>query len=157
MSNLTTTEFIKSFKKLISRRVKPNIIYSDNAKTFKAGAKWLNSINRDVKFNGFLSKERITWKFNLSRAPWWGEQYERLLGITKQSLYKSNGKSLLTWPELEEVLLDVEVNLNNGPLTYIEEDIEYSVLTPNSMILRRNIKLPDDSPEEEEVSDNWSK
>ena len=117
----------------------------------------MNSINRDVKFNDFLSKERIIWKFNLSRAPWWGGQYERLLGITKQSLYKSNGKSLLTWPELEEVLLDVEVNLNNGPLTYIEEDIEYSVLTPNSMILRRNIKLPDDSPEEEEVSDNWSK
>ena len=30
MLNLTTTEFIKSFKK--SRRGKPNIIYSDNAK-----------------------------------------------------------------------------------------------------------------------------
>ena len=110
-----------------------------------------------MKFNDFLSKERIIWKFNLSRAPWWGGQYERLLGITKQSLHKSISKSLLTWSELEGVLLDIEVNLNNRPLTYIEEDIEYSVLTPNSMILRRNIKLPDDSPEEEEVSDNWSK
>ena len=30
VSNLTTIEFIKSFKKLISRREKPNIIYSDN-------------------------------------------------------------------------------------------------------------------------------
>ena len=70
VSNLTTTKFIKSFKKLIAGRGKPNIIYSDNAKTFKAGAKWLSSINRDAKFHDFLSKERIIWKFNLSRAPW---------------------------------------------------------------------------------------
>ena len=54
LSNLTTTEFIKSFKKLISRRRKPNIIYPDNAETFKAGAKWFNSINRDVKFRDFF-------------------------------------------------------------------------------------------------------
>ena len=54
-------------------------------------------------------------------------------------------------------MLDVKVNLNIRPLTYIEEDLEYSVLTPNSMILGRDIKLPDDSPEEEEASDNWKK
>ena len=99
VSNLTTTECIKSFKKLISRKGKLSIIYSDNAKTFKAGVKWLNSINRDVKFRYFLSKKRIIWKFNLSRAPWWGGQYERLVGLTKQSLYKSTDKSLLTWSE----------------------------------------------------------
>ena len=69
VSNLTTTEFVKNFKKLISRRARPNIIYSDNAKTFNAGAKWLSGINRDEKFYDFLSKERIIWKFNLSRAP----------------------------------------------------------------------------------------
>ena len=60
-----------------------------------------------------------------------------------------------TWSEIEE--LGVEVNLNNRPLTYIEEDLQYSALTPNSMIFRRDVKLPDDSPEEEEVSDNWKK
>ena len=115
VSNLSTNEFIRSVKRLISRRGKPNVIYSDNAKTFKAGAKWLNSINRDEQFHDFLIKEKIIWKFNLSRAPWWGGQYERLIGLTKQSLYKSIGKSLLTWSELEEVLLDIEVNLDNRP------------------------------------------
>lgn len=53
---------------------------------------------------------------------------------------------MLTWSQLDEVLLDVEVILNNWPLTYINEDIEDSVLTPNSMILGTDIKLPDDSP-----------
>ena len=64
---------------------------------------------------------------------------------------------MLTRSELEEVLLDVEVNLNNRSLSYIEEDLECSVLTPNSMILGRDIKLPDDSSEDKEVSDNWKK
>ena len=90
-------------------------------------------------------------------APLQERQYERLIGLTKQSLYKSIGKSLLTWSELEGELLDVKVNLNNRLLTYIEEDSEYSVLTPNSVILERDIKLQDDSPEEEEVSENWKK
>ena len=101
----------------------------------------------------FLSKEKIIWKFSLFRAP---VQDKRLIGLTKQSLYKSIDKSLLTWSELEEVLLDVEVNLNNRPLTYIEQYLEYSVLTPNST-LGRDIKLPDHSPEEEQASDNWKK
>ena len=30
-------------------------------------------------------------------------------------------------------MLDVEVSLNNRPLTYIKEDLEYSVLTLNSI------------------------
>ena len=54
-------------------------------------------------------------------------------------------------------MLDVEVNLNNRPSTYMEENLEHSVLTPNSMILGKDIKLPDDSPEQEEVSDKWKK
>lgn len=76
------------------------------------------------------SKEKTIWNYHLSRALWWGGQYELLTGLTKQSLYKFSGKLLLIWSELEEVLLDVEVKLNNRPLTYIKEDLEYSVLTP---------------------------
>ena len=37
--NLTTQEFIKSIKRLTARRGSPKVIYSDNAKTFQAGAK----------------------------------------------------------------------------------------------------------------------
>ena len=36
--NVTTSEFIRCLKRLIARRGRPKIIYSDNAKTFKAGA-----------------------------------------------------------------------------------------------------------------------
>ena len=70
VSNLTTAEFIKSFKKLISRREKLEIVYSDNPKTFKAGAKWLANINKDQVLHDFLSSQTIIWKFNVPKAPW---------------------------------------------------------------------------------------
>ena len=54
------------------------------------------------------------------------------------------------------MLRDVEINLNDRPLTYIDEDLENSVRIPNSMILGRDIKLPDDSPEDDDFSDNWN-
>ena len=57
---------------LIAGRGSPNIVYSDNAKTYVAAAKWIQNIKRDVLFQDFLIKEEIQSKFNLSRAPWWG-------------------------------------------------------------------------------------
>ena len=44
--------------------------------------------------------------------------------MTKQILYKSLGRTNLRWSKLDEVLLDVEINMNNRLLTYIEEDIQ---------------------------------
>jgi hypothetical protein len=81
-----------------------------------------------------MSEEEILWQFNLSRAPWWGGQFERLIGVVKQSMYKTIGKANLTWNELQEVLLDLEITLNNRPLTYVEDDIEFPIITPNSLM-----------------------
>ena len=36
--------------------------------------------------------------------------------------------------ELEDVVLDVEVALNDRPLSYLEDDIELPVLTPATML-----------------------
>ena len=58
-------------------------------------------------------------------SSWWGGQFERMVSFVKSSLYKSVGKSNLKWSELEEVLTDLEVILNNRPLSYIF-DTKYS-------------------------------
>ena len=44
------------------------------------------------------------------------------------------GKANLRWEELEEVIIDIENTLNNRPLCYLEDDVEYPILTPNSLI-----------------------
>ena len=150
LPNQTASEFIKAFKKLIARTESPNIVYSDNAKTYVAAAKWIQNIKRDVLFQDFLIKEEIQWKFNLSRAPWWGGQFERMVGLVKQSLYKATGYANLNLNELEEILLDIEVNLNNRPLTYLEDDVAFPVLTPNSLIFGQPTTLPEEDCAEDD-------
>ena len=107
------------------------MIVSDNAKTFQAVKKWLSTLRKDEDLFNFLSAKEIEWKFNMSRAPWWGGFFERLIGITKSTLSKAIGRALLTFEELEEVLLDVESVLNNRPLCYLGEEFEMPVITPN--------------------------
>ena len=46
-----------------------------------------------------------------------------MVGIVKGSQYKTIGNGFLTWTELEEVVLDVEVAVNNRPLGYIQDDV----------------------------------
>ena len=70
-----------------------------------------------------------------------GYQFERLIGLIQSSLNRTIGKSKLTWAELENVSLDIEIILKNRPLTYIEEEIDYPILTPNSLILGRDVNF----------------
>lgn len=59
----------------------------------------------------------------------------------------------MTWAELEEVLLDIEIIeiiLNHRPFSYIEEKIDYLILNPNSLIVGRDVNLPDPAPHESE-------
>ena len=51
-------------------------------------------------------------------------QFERLIGLMKSAFYKTVGQEQLSWRELGEVILDVEVTLNNRPLCYQEEDVQ---------------------------------
>ena len=55
----------------------------------------------------YFGTHAMKLRFNLSRAPWWGGLFERLIGIMKKSLSKTIGKGMLSFNELEEVLLYV--------------------------------------------------
>ena len=76
LESLETASFLGSLKRLIARRGRPSLIYSDHAKTFQAAATWLNQAMKDEKFHSELNKFEIKWRFNLSRAPWWDGQFE---------------------------------------------------------------------------------
>lgn len=136
--NLETKEFLASFKGFIARRGRPQKVYSDNGRTFVGAAQWIKQVMQDEKFQNFLAYQGIQWQFNLSRAPWWGGQFERMVGLVKRAFYKCIGNGLLSWVELQEVLLDIEVALNNRPLSYVDEDIQLPILTPSSFLSVRS-------------------
>ena len=111
LPSLESTEFLASFKRFIARRERPRKVYSDDGKTFVDAVKWIKQVMRDDKFQNFLAHQGIQWQFNLSRAPWWGGQLERMVGLFKGALHESIRNGMLFWPELQEILLDIEVAL----------------------------------------------
>ena len=132
--DLTTEEFKRGLKEFVARRGSPTTIVSDNAKTFQATKKWLATLRNDDDFFNYLARKEIDWRFNMSRAPWFGGFFERLIGMMKSALSKSIGRALLKFEELEEVLLDVETFLNNRPLRYLGEEFDQPVITPNLLL-----------------------
>ena len=60
LPNLGSGEFARCLKRVIASRRRPEIIYSDSAKTFKAGSKLLQKINKDEKCHHNLNQKQIT-------------------------------------------------------------------------------------------------
>ena len=128
---------------MIARRGRPSTIYSDNGSTFIGAAAWIKQVQSDEKLNDFLARQQTTWRFNLSRAPWWGDQFERIIGLVKTAMRKTIGNAYLTFDELKEVFLDVEIALNGRPLSYVEDDAQLPILTPYSMLFSQPKILPE--------------
>ena len=72
LTSLQTSKFITSLKVFIARRGRPSVIHTVNRSIFQAAADWMNKVQKDEKFHSYLVQHDITWRFNLSRAPWWG-------------------------------------------------------------------------------------
>ena len=58
------------------------------------------------------------------------------------------GNAHLTMVEVQEVMLDIEINMNNRPLTYLDNDIEQPILTLNVLLHGQIINVPDIQLEE---------
>ena len=66
-----------------------------------------------------------------------------LCGLVKTALHKTIGGGLLTWAEIQDAILDVEVALNNRPLRYVEDEAQLPILTPNSLLSGQPNLLPE--------------
>ena len=59
-------------------------------------------------------------------------------------MYKTISGATLSWSELTEALLDVETQINRRPLSYVEDDVELTILTPATFFYQRTNQLPED-------------
>ena len=66
--------------------------------------------------------------------------------MVKSAMYKVIGGATLTWDELCDVVLDVEIQINRRPLSYMEDDVELPTLTPNTFLFQRTSDLPESEP-----------
>lgn len=148
VSSLSSECFLLALRRFIARRGLPTTVYSDNALTFKRASRDIQrlwNILRSREAQDYCSLQRITWKFIVEKAAWWGGWWERMVRSVKVSLRKILGRQSLTFEELLTVLADIEATINSRPLTYDgQEPGEESVLTPSHLLTgSRVISLPE--------------
>ena len=150
--DLTTESFIETFCRFTSIRGVPNLIYTDNGKTFESAskslAKFINgSLNSSFSFKDFLSSD-IHWNFIPARSPWWGGFYERMVQIVKRCLKKTMYDQCLNYIQFETLLKKIESRINDRPLMEIQEDPSQQIITPSFLLLGRKIhETPEQSEE----------
>ena len=129
--SLSTEDFLRVLTKFSSRRSYPQLLYSDNASSFHAASETLKVFAESGKVGSYLMNNNIQWKFITPRAPWQGGAWERMIGLTKTCMKKVIGKALLTRQELDVLLTQIECVLNDRPITYVSNDLNYVYpLTP---------------------------
>ena len=158
-NTLTTDEFLQAFSRMTSRRGLCNTVWSDNANTFKASTKEIKKIydqpktqsqfiwdtlDQDRIKSEFASKE-INSKFITERSPWRGGWWERFCRAVKEPLRKVLGRALLTFTELNTLLVRIEGIINLRPLTAARDDDRDPLpITPAHLAIGRPLShLPD--------------
>ena len=128
--SLNLSDLLLAMRRFVARGL-PSVIYSDNAKTFRAAESHLKCI---------FSHLTPEWKFIAPKAPWWGGWWERLVWLVKSALRKSLGGSSLTRTELETTLHEIEACVNSRPLTFVGDTLDTpQPLTPSHLLIGRPV------------------
>lgn len=78
------------------RRGRGERLYSHNDGTFVPAAKWIRVVKNDESFQDYLARKEVRWQLTSACAPWWSEQFERMIslltGYSKEGYLKWNVK-----------------------------------------------------------------
>lgn len=138
MHSLSTDSFIMALQTFISRRGRPQVLYSDNGTNFVGAERLLKEEMKTVEMKKVAEKfvsSDLEWRFNPPLSPHMGGSWERLIKSIKKALYATmpdhrhlNDESLIS------LLAMVENTINSRPLTYLPTDEAGVALTPNHFL-----------------------
>lgn len=116
----STESFMHTFRRHIARYGIPKIVWCDNASNFQITAKLIQQQAPTAE---------IEWNFITPLAPFQGGIYERMIGVTKESLRRVIGNRKISEMELETLLAETEAVVNSRPITYVDSE-SLDVLRP---------------------------
>ena len=125
VEDMSTEKFISALRRFMARRGRPQVIYSDNARSFKLAAKELGAFNKilnDRLLPPRLRDDGIKWVFNAPKAPWWGALHERMVRSVKECLRAALFKSRLDFDGIRTALVEAEGVVNSRPLGNASDD-----------------------------------
>ena len=139
--DLNTDTFLNAFRRFCSRRCQPQLLYSDNGKTFVGASeelkKTVKALDNDRIYKA-LAVANTTWKFNPPYGPHFGGVWERLIQSAKRTLLLILGSRRLSFDTFLTIMLETESILNSRPLTNVaEQPDKEEPLTPNHFLIQR--------------------
>ena len=88
-----------------------------------------------------LGRQGVDWQFIPKHAPWYGVFWEWLIGLIKQAIRKTLGRTFISLDQLQTVVIKIESMLNDRPLTYVNSDLQDpQPLTPSHLLYGRRIQ-----------------
>lgn len=142
-SDLTTETFLACFKRFISRRAMPSEVFCDNGGSFRGAANHLaelyklhRSTEHQTLVHNFTAPQNIKFNFTPSYSPVFASLAEAAVKSMKYHLKRQLQKSILTYEQLNTVLIQIEAILNSRPLIALSCDIsDFTYLTPGHFLV----------------------
>nr|XP_034836332.1 uncharacterized protein LOC117992727 [Maniola hyperantus] len=142
VSDLSSDLFLAAFLRLNARKGPVSLVYSDGATNFFGAKRKLNEIYTLIQSNAHknfienrLAEHRIQFKHSPPYGPHFNGLSEINVRCVKTHLYKVIGTQILTYEELNTVLVQIENLLNSRPLCTLSSDpSDLSALTPNHFL-----------------------
>lgn len=142
VSDLSTEMFLAAFKRFLARRGPVSLILSDGGKNFVGARRRLGEIYTLINTEEFnreiiqeLTPRRIEFKINPPYSPHFGGLWETNIKSVKTHLYRVLGKQILTYEELNTLLVQIEALLNSRPLCVLSNDpSDPEALTPSHFL-----------------------
>lgn len=151
VSSLTSDAFLAAFRRFVNRRGRCLKLFSDNGTNFKGADRILQfqikqaekswKTELEIDFN----KCGTEWHFIPLQSPHFGGLWEASVKSIKTHLVKTVGNSMLTYEELNTLLIQIEGILNSRPLCpQSNNPEEFVALTPAHMLIGEPIVAPID-------------
>lgn len=128
-SDLSTANFLQCLKRFISRRGPVSVIYSDNGRNYIGAKNELDTLYKLLtsaeyleKYCNELSQRKIEFKFNTPLAPHQGGIWEFQVKCVKSHFFKIVGSQILSYEEMNTLLIQIEALLNSRPLCILSDD-----------------------------------
>lgn len=109
VSDYSTEGFLSAYRQFSSRRGPTHTLYSDCSTNFIGADKELRQLfiqgsKENLTIASLISKDLISWQFNLPAAPHMGGKWEAVVKSTKFHLSRTVGETVLTFGELTTLL-----------------------------------------------------
>ena len=154
VNSMSVEDFIMAFIRFHNRYGLPQVLYSDNAKSFISSTAVISNLIASDHFQEKFIRYNIAHKTIPAYSPWFGATWERIFKTIKQCLYKTFGRSVVNETNFVTSLSDIQLAINNRPLTYRDKDNSIEVVTPNNL-MSSNASFPSLVISEEDLEDNF--